>query len=97
MRIKFEDKHEEISYYNDEYVKLFKQAIKRRRKELGLTQDRLAEMVGLRQPAISRLENENYPKINLETVQRVVDGLDCVLKLELEKRTEVAIKNEESS
>lgn len=42
------------------------EVIRRRRKELGLTQDRVAELLGVSAPAVNKWENGNsYPDITL--------------------------------
>ena len=50
------------------------------RKAKGLSQEELAEMVGMKQPAIARLENMKVtPK--LDTVFAVLDALDYEIKI----------------
>ena len=44
------------------------------RLRLGLTQSELAELAGMRQPNISRLENPGAP-IAIETAKRLAEGL----------------------
>lgn len=42
------------------------EVIRQRRKELGLTQDRVAELLGVSAPAVNKWENGNsYPDITL--------------------------------
>ena len=96
MGMKFDTRDDEIAHYHDVYIQLFKKLVKERRRVVGLTQEQLAEIVGLRQPAISRLENPNYTKINLETIQRVATGLDCVVSIGLIGRTEINHEREKS-
>jgi len=60
------------------------------RKEKGLTQKDLADMIGLKQQVISRLEREKHvPTLNI--FLKILDGVDLELKLE-EKNKEKAVE-----
>lgn len=50
------------------------------RKKKGLTQKEVAEMTGLKQPAIARIEN-NVNSPQLDTLIKILDALD--LKIEI--------------
>jgi DNA-binding XRE family transcriptional regulator len=57
-----------------------------RRKELGLSQAEVAELVGTTQSAIARLESGGRPP-RIDTLLRIADALDCELSVELKPRT----------
>lgn len=54
----------------------------RRRIEKKLTQKELAQKIGTKQSAISRLESGSYNP-SLSFLQRVVEGLEAELKISL--------------
>jgi transcriptional regulator with XRE-family HTH domain len=56
-----------------------------RRKELGLSQAELAELVGTTQSAIARLESGGRPP-RIDTLRRIAEALDCDLPVELRPR-----------
>ena len=56
-----------------------------RRKELGLSQAELAELVATTQSAIARLESGGRPP-RIDTLLRIADALDCELIVELKAR-----------
>jgi len=53
-----------------------------RRKQLQLSQSKVAELIGTRQPAISRLES-GKPNTKIDTLYKVVEvlGLDISIKV----------------
>ena len=53
-------------------------AIRKRRKELGLSQEQLAEKVGVSYQQIQRYENGGS-MLNVENVQRIAKGLNMAL------------------
>ena len=57
-----------------------------RRKELGLSQAELAELVATTQSAVARLESGGRPP-RIDTLLRIADALDCELNVELKPRT----------
>ena len=60
-----------------------RQAIMMARAELGITQKQLAELTGIQQANLSRLENGNYnPSLNL--LKRVAKGLGKKVRIEFE-------------
>ena len=69
-REKFRD--EAFSYY-------FGEIIKNRRKELKLSQDDLAKMVGKKRPYISRIENGE--DIRISNLVLIANALDLSIKL----------------
>lgn len=52
--------------------------IRKRRKELGLSQEKLAEMVGVSYQQIQRYES-GYSLLNVENVQRIAKPLNMVV------------------
>lgn len=56
-----------------------------RRKDLGLSQADLAELVATTQSAIARLENGGRPP-RIDTLLRIATALDCELLVELRPR-----------
>jgi len=59
------------------------------RARAGLTQARLARLVGTKQPVIARLEDAYYEGHSLKMLQRIARALNRRLKVEL---TEMAIR-----
>jgi transcriptional regulator with XRE-family HTH domain len=57
-----------------------------RRKELGLSQAQLAELVDTTQSAIARLESGGRPP-RIDTLLRIANALDCDLKVDLVPRS----------
>jgi ribosome-binding protein aMBF1 (putative translation factor) len=56
-----------------------------RRRQLGLSQAELAELVGTTQSAIARLESGGRPP-RIDTLLRIAAALDCELVVRLEPR-----------
>lgn len=52
------------------------------RKNAGLTQTQLAELTGIRQPNIARLESGKYPP-NLDSLERIAKALGKELVITL--------------
>lgn len=65
-----------------------RKSIKERRSHLRLRQSDLADVAGLKQPAISRLENSKGTGLSLGTLQAVAAAMDMVVIVELVPRTE---------
>ena len=57
-----------------------------RRNELRLSQVQLASIIGMQQPAISRLERGDG-KITINTLRRVADALNADLDISLKPRS----------
>jgi ribosome-binding protein aMBF1 (putative translation factor) len=57
-----------------------------RRRELGLSQAELAELVETTQSAVARLESGGRPP-RIDTLLRIAAALDCELLIELQPRT----------
>lgn len=65
-------KEEAYSYY-------FGEIIRNRRKELNMTQEKLAEVVGKKRPYISRIENGE--DVRLSNLLLVANALDLSIQL----------------
>lgn len=80
--VKLEQENETIAKWNKHY-EIEKKIIKKiidKRKSLNMTQQELAKLTGLKQPAIARIERQvNSP--TLSTLINIIDELN--LKLEL--------------
>ncbi len=61
-------------------------ALIERRNQLQISQKQLAEIVGTKQPAISRLEKGDY-NTTLSTLFKVADALDLDISLHFQKKT----------
>lgn len=53
----------------------------------GLSQARLAEMVGTKASAISRLENADYDRYSVPTLRKIADALGMRLEVRLVEET----------
>jgi transcriptional regulator with XRE-family HTH domain len=60
--------------------------VSERRKQLGLSQQQLAELTGTTQSAIARLESGGRPP-RIDTLLRITNALDCELDIRLRPRT----------
>ncbi len=56
------------------------------RERAGMSQQRLAEMIGTQQPALSRLERGGFKKASIATLSKIADALDARLVVRLEPR-----------
>ncbi len=54
------------------------------RQRSGLTQAELAEKIGTKQPALSRLERGGFRKATVETLHKIADALDVELVVKLQ-------------
>ncbi len=59
--------------------------VSERRRELGLSQQQLAELTGTTQSAIARLESGGRPP-RIDTLLRITSALDCDLEVRLRQR-----------
>jgi ribosome-binding protein aMBF1 (putative translation factor) len=56
------------------------------REQSGMTQQRLAEKIGTKQPALSRLERGGFKKASMKTLSKIADALDARLVVRLEPK-----------
>lgn len=61
--------------------------IKEKRIEKGISQAKLAEMVGMQQPSIARLESGKVVP-SLETVERIAEALNLQVKISFKNKKE---------
>ena len=85
-----------IDMINEATILAFKDKIRRRRHEMKMKQEDLAETVGVKQPAISRIENPENKSLAVNTLRQVAMSLDCVLVVDLVPRSTIIKKLEES-
>ena len=52
------------------------------RTKANMTQAELADKLGTKATAISRLESPNYGKVSISTLKKIAQTLDCDLKIE---------------
>jgi transcriptional regulator with XRE-family HTH domain len=72
-------------------------ALVRLRKRRGLNQKQLAEEVGTKQPAISRVEQADYQNWNLNTLRSIADALDARIRVLIQPYEEVVREYEAPS
>ncbi len=56
------------------------------REEAGLTQEELAERIGTKQPALSRLERGGYKKVKIETLMKIAHALNMRLTISFQPK-----------
>lgn len=59
------------------------------RKKRGLNQQQVAEMIGTRQPAISRVEKADYQNWSFNTLRNIADALDARIRVYIEPSEDV--------
>ncbi|MGI5823156.1 MAG: helix-turn-helix transcriptional regulator [Dethiobacteria bacterium] len=79
-KIKTDDKFAAAYSEVENEYKLIREVVKAR-KEQGLTQQELADMVGVKQQVISRFEREKHIP-TLDNFLKILDGVGLELKLE---------------
>lgn len=67
----------------DPEIELLESLLKARERS-GMTQAELAEKIGTKQPALSRLESGGYSKATVETLHKIANALDARLVVKLE-------------
>lgn len=51
------------------------------RYKKGLTQEEFAKMIGIKQPALARLENPNYKGYSIRTLHKIANALGATLEI----------------
>jgi transcriptional regulator with XRE-family HTH domain len=64
---------------------ILEEIIKAREKS-GLTQEELANKIGTKQPALSRLERGGFRRANIETLKKIAEALDHKLVVKFEPK-----------
>jgi transcriptional regulator with XRE-family HTH domain len=80
----FRDKEYRESYAEDFLNTYIATQIRVLREQRGLTQTQLAEAIGTKQTAISRMENVNNAARNIGTLLKIAFQLGCRLKVSIE-------------
>ncbi len=52
-----------------------------RRKQMGLTQSQLAKRMGVSEPFIAKIENDEAVNLSLETLVKIADALDSEVEI----------------
>ena len=52
-----------------------------RREQMGLTQSQLAKRMGVSQPVIAKIENDEASNLSLETLVKIADALDSEIEI----------------
>lgn len=60
------------------------------REKLGLTQTELAKRIGVSQPFIARIENDEASNLSLETLIKIVDALHGEIEIRIHKGKKAA-------
>jgi transcriptional regulator with XRE-family HTH domain len=67
------------------------------RRKRGLNQKQVAELVGTRQPAISRAESADYHNWSFNTLRGIADALDARIKVLIEPSEEIVHEYDRNS
>lgn len=71
------------------HLKVINQIVELREK-LGLTQAELAERIGVSQPFIARIENDDASNLSLETLIKIVQALEGEIDIKIRTSKEAA-------
>jgi len=85
---KFDRLREHLAHVQDDgwFFARIASDVAKRRRELGLSQQQLAELTATTQSAIARLESGGRPP-RIDTLLRITNALDCELEVHLRPRT----------
>ncbi len=84
LREQFLDQEYREAYADDYLNTYIATQIQVLREQRGLSQEELAELIGTKQPGISRLENVNHSSWKTETLKRIAHALGVRLKISFE-------------
>ncbi len=67
------------------------------RKKVGVSQEKLAEALGVTQPRISQIESENLEGYQMETYIRLINALGCTFRVHIDLPEKFANEHTDSS
>jgi len=76
---------EEYNLLKEEF-QIAEEIIKARTKA-HISQSELANMIGTKAPAISRIESPGYGRVSITMLKKVADALNCKLQIKLVPKT----------
>jgi transcriptional regulator with XRE-family HTH domain len=89
LREKLEDREYRKRYFLAEASALIAELLIALRKRRNLNQKQVAELVGTRQPAISRAEKADYHSWSFNTLRGIADALDARIRVIIEPSEDV--------
>src|SRR3989338_8721039 len=84
LKVSFKDKEYRHVYVEDFSNNYIATQIKVLREQRDWKQSDLAERAGMKQSAISRLEDVNYSSWNIKTLKRLAEAFDLTLRVSFE-------------
>ena len=84
LKKEFEDEEYRCGYAESFLSSLIATQMRVLRQQRGFSQKRLAELMGTKQPAISRLEDVNYSTWRVATLKKIARALGVRLKISFE-------------
>jgi transcriptional regulator with XRE-family HTH domain len=87
ISLKLRDKHYRHAFFRGRAQDEIAYDLRRFRKERGLNQSELAQLCGMKQSAISRIEQASYSKWNFSTLWRIADALDVRVRVTIDDST----------
>jgi transcriptional regulator with XRE-family HTH domain len=84
FRVDFRDAEYRQAYAEDFLNTYVATQIQVLREQRGFSQEQLAELIGTKQPGVSRLENVNHSSWKTDTLRKVAGALDVWLKISFE-------------
>ncbi len=84
LREEFQDKEYRHAYADEFLNSWIATQVKVLREQRGWTQEELASEVGMKQSRISLLENVHYSAWSLNTLKRLAQAFDTILKVSFE-------------
>ncbi len=84
LREEFRDPEYRQAYADDYLNTYIATQIQVLREQRGLSQEELANLIGTKQPGVSRLENVNHSSWKTDTLRKIAHALDVRLKISFE-------------